>query len=56
MVPLRPRPLVDVETDTPRLCWVRGRLPETEVEEGGVVDEVMEGREVNNSAKDERRR
>ena len=54
-MPLTPRPLVDVEREAPRFCWGRGRLAETEVE-GGVEEEVMEGREVNNSAKDERRR
>ena len=47
--------MVDVDTDAPRVCWVRGRLAETEVE-GGVVEEDMEGREVNISANDERRR
>jgi hypothetical protein len=55
LTPRRPRPLVEVDTDAPRLWVGRGRLAETEVE-GGLVEEDMEGREVNNSAKDERRR
>jgi hypothetical protein len=47
--------LAEVDKDGPRVFWGRGRLAETEVE-GGVVEGAMEGREVNNSAKDERRR